>query len=67
MSPTINIGRRMPVEALAPKTNTIIATIMTLMPLIPDFERPRIKLAAKRVNQSVGESWESTAQYSKAS
>ncbi len=53
-SPTISIGSRIPVEALAPKTNTNMATIMTLIPLIPDFDKPRIKAARKRMKNSVG-------------
>jgi hypothetical protein len=53
ISPTINMGRRTPVEFLAPKMKTNMATIMTLIPLIPDLDKPRIKAARKRMKNSV--------------
>ena len=43
----------MPVEALASNTSTISATIMMLMPLMPDLDKPRIKAAAVTVKISI--------------
>ena len=49
ISPTISMGSRMPVEGLAPNTKTNIATMMMLMPLIPDLDRPKTKAAVKSI------------------
>ncbi len=49
----MSIGNKMPVEALAPNMKTNMATIMTLIPLIPDFDKPKMKAAEKRMTRSL--------------
>lgn len=39
----------MPVEGLAPNTKTNIATMMMLMPLMPDLDRPNTNAAMKSI------------------
>lgn len=64
MSPTRSIGMRTPVEDLASKTKTNKATIMTLMPLIPDLDKPKTKAAAKTTVQSINVKAENTSSFS---
>ena len=52
MSPTSSMGSKMPVEALASKTKTIKATMIILIPLMPDLDKPKTKAAAKTTVQS---------------
>ena len=55
----MSIGSNMPVEALASKTSAIKATMIMLMPLIPDLDRPSTKAAVVMVTISNRLSWES--------
>lgn len=64
MSPTSNIGSKMPVEALASKTNAIKATMIMLMPLMPDLDKPKTKAAAKTTDQSINVKSENTSSFS---
>lgn len=39
----------MPVDGLAPNTKTNIATMMMLMPLMPDLDKPSTNAAVKSI------------------
>ena len=45
----MSMGRRIPVDSLAPKIKTSIATMITLIPFIPDFDKPKIKDAKAKI------------------
>ncbi len=60
ISPTISIGSRMPVDGLAPKTKTSMATMMMLMPLIPDLDKPRMNAAPNSMIAWIRDNCDST-------
>jgi len=50
----------MPVDGLAPKTKTSMATMMMLMPLIPDLDKPRMNAAPNSMIAWIRDNCDST-------